>query len=76
MNQKFNLPKLARAILKKRTDENLTFRTIQQQTKGKLIGATLCRIEAQTQVPNAETLAYICNWLDRSVAEFYDTSKL
>lgn len=76
MAQKFNSKKLARAILSKRTKEGLTFRAIQKMTKEKVIGATLCRIEAETQLPNAETLADICNWLGLDVQNFYDTSKL
>lgn len=76
MAQKFNSKKLARAILAKRNKEGLTFRAIQISTKGKVIGATLCRIEAETQLPNAETLADICNWLDLPVQTFYETSKL
>lgn len=76
MAQKFNSKKFAKAILDKRTREGLTFRAIQKSTKDRITGGTLCRLEAETQLPNAETLADVCNWLGLPVQTFYDNSKL
>ena len=69
--QKFNLAKLAKAILAKRVKDNLNFRQITKDTKGALPHSTLHRIEGQQTNPSAEILADICNWLEVEVQTFF-----
>jgi hypothetical protein len=70
-HQKFNLSKLAKAILDKRTKDNLTFRGIAKTTKNALPHSTLHRIEDQAAVPSATVLGAICNWLGQPVSNFF-----
>jgi hypothetical protein len=70
-NVKFDSKLFAKDILKKRTTDGLTFRAIHAATKGKLSISTLQRIEAGTQVPTAETLADVCNWLKIPVQNYF-----
>lgn len=68
---KFNVKKLAADILAKRTAENLNFRGIEKDTKGKLTISTLQRLEAATQEPKASTLADVCNWLNKPITNYF-----
>ena len=69
---KFDLKLLAKDVLAKRVKDNLTFRGIQKETKGKVMSATLQRIEAATQMPRADTLGDICQWLGKPVNHYFN----
>jgi len=69
--QKFNPKKLAAAILKKRTAENLDFRKIEAMTNGRVNRSTLYRVEACISSPSPDMLADICNWLGQDVQTFF-----
>lgn len=71
MAQNFNLKKLAKDILAKRTKENISFRDITKQLKSKVHFSSVQRIEDATQMPSAETLGVLCDWLSKPVSEYY-----
>ena len=71
MTFKFNSKKLAADILSKRVKDDLTFRKIEKQTKGKLTVSTLQRIEGETQIPKCDTLADVCNWLEKDISNYF-----
>lgn len=68
MALKFRAKKLSKAILDKRTKDNLSFRNIQDQSG--IDKSTLQRIEDGAAVPNVETFASICHWLNKPITEF------
>lgn len=67
--QSFKLDKLAKAILAKRTKDDLSFRAI--ETKTGISKATLQRIEAGALMPSAASLGEICTWLELPVNNFF-----
>jgi len=68
---KFDLKKLSKDVLQKRTDKDLSFRSIEKETKKRLSITTLQRIEAGTQIPRADTLADVCSWLGKPVQNYF-----
>lgn len=68
---RFNLKKLSKDTLSKRVADNLTFRAIATQTKGRLTPTTLQRIEAGSQMPKCDTLADVCGWLKQPVSKYF-----
>lgn len=68
---KFDIKKLAKDVLEKRTKDNLTFRSIAKATKNKVTTTTLQRIEAATQVPRTDTFGIICGWLGKPVQNYF-----
>lgn len=68
---KFNAKKLADDILAKRTKEDLTFRAIEKTTRGKVSRAVLQKTEGKHTTPSVDSLVAICNWLGKSVQNYF-----
>lgn len=67
-NKPFNAKALAAAVIKRRTDDDLSLNAAAAQTG--LTKMTMFRVETVKSI-NLETLVTLCNWLGVSVQTFF-----
>jgi transcriptional regulator with XRE-family HTH domain len=73
MPQKFNNAALAKAIIDKRTRDNISVRAMREQTGMPI--TLIFRLEAETREPTLNEYAVLCEWLNVPLTHFFTQTK-
>lgn len=73
INSSFKYATLAKDLFQKRSDEDLSLRTV--ATKTSIALATIHRMEAGAKKLDIETIISICNWLGKPVQYYLTPNK-